>query len=219
MSLKASQVADIFHFCAYKVIIIIRVGVTEQGSIHCNCQPPINIPLFQGNLRSSRDFQFTQLTSMWTEPAILSLFPCFSSPPFPLFIFLLLHYSACYRVSLTFSAVIFFLLSSVISPHLPSSPMISLAYLSILRDLPSLPSRVRLSLLFCLPPLIDVVVTRRAEFNGLLCKLWRVMGWGFGCRWKSLHPPFIKSLLFLHSQSLFVWGCLATHTRARVLEI
>lgn len=106
----------------------------------------------------------------------LPLFFLTSFPLSLLFIFLLLHYSACYRVSLTFSAVIFFLLSSVISPHLPSSPMISLAYLSILRDLPPLLSRVRLSLLFCLPPLIDVVVTRRAEFNGLLCKLWRVMG-------------------------------------------
>lgn len=150
--------------------------MTEQGSIHRNCQPPINIPLFQGNLRSSRDFQFTQLTSMWTEPAILSL-PLFfltSFPPSLLFIFLLLHYSACYRVSLTFLAVIF-LLSSVILPHLPSSPIISFAYLSILRDLPPFLSRVCRSLLFCLPPLIDVVVTRRTEFNGLLCKLWRVM--------------------------------------------
>lgn len=76
-SLKASQVADIFHFYAYKVIIIILVGVTEQGFIHCNCQPPINIPLLQGNPRSSRDLQFTQLMSMWTKPTILSflLFP------------------------------------------------------------------------------------------------------------------------------------------------
>lgn len=85
LSLKASQVADIFHFCAYKVIIIILVGVTEQGSIHCNCQPPINIPLLQGNSRSSRDLQFTQLTSMWTKPAILSLSLFFlaSFPPIP----------------------------------------------------------------------------------------------------------------------------------------
>lgn len=73
LSLQASQVADIFHFCAYKVIIIILVGVTEQGSIHCNCQPPINIPLLRGNPRSSRDLQFTQLRSMWTKPSILSL--------------------------------------------------------------------------------------------------------------------------------------------------
>lgn len=74
LSLKASQVADIFHFCAYKVIIIIiLVGVTEQGSIYCHCQPPINIPLLRGNWRSSRDLQFTQLRSMWTKPSILSL--------------------------------------------------------------------------------------------------------------------------------------------------
>lgn len=99
-SLKASRVADIFHFCTYKVIIIILVGVTEQGSIHCNCQPPINIPLLQGNPRSSRDLQFTQLTNMWTKPAILSfpLFPHLLSPPSLLFIFLSLHH--CYCVSL-----------------------------------------------------------------------------------------------------------------------
>lgn len=82
LSQQASQVADIFHFCAYKVIIIILVGVTEQGSIHCNCQPPINIPLLLGNPRSSRDLQFTQLRSMWTKPSILS-FPLFPPSPFP----------------------------------------------------------------------------------------------------------------------------------------
>lgn len=181
-SLKASRVADIFHFCAYKVIIIIRVGVTEHGSIHCICQPPINIPLFQGNLRSSRDFQFTQLTSMWTEPTILSL-PLFfltSFPPSLLFIFLLLHPSACYRVSqpplVCFFLTAIFPLSSVISPHLPSSPMISFACLPPSCAICHLFSHVfGHALLFCLPPLMDVVVTRRAEFNGLLCKLWRVM--------------------------------------------
>lgn len=82
VSLQASQVADIFHFCAYKVIIIILVGVTEQESIHCNCQPPINIPLLQGNPRSSRDLQFTQLKSMWTKPSILSLSLFFPPSPF-----------------------------------------------------------------------------------------------------------------------------------------
>ena len=82
LSLQASQVADIFHFCAYKVIIIILVGVTEQGSIHCHCQLPINIPLLRGNPRSSRDLQFTQLRSMWTKPSILS-FLLFPPSPLP----------------------------------------------------------------------------------------------------------------------------------------
>lgn len=142
LSLKASQVADIFHFCTYKVIIIILVGVTEQGSIHCNCQPPINIPLLQGNPRSSRDLQFTQLTNMWTKPAILSfpLFPRLLSPPSLLFIFLSLHH--CYCVSLC----CLLSLSSLISSHLPSSPMMSYHNLSIRCDLTPFLSRIHLCL-------------------------------------------------------------------------
>lgn len=181
LSLKASQVADIFHFCAYKVIIIILVGVTEQGSIHCNCQPPINIPLLQGNPRSSRDLQFTQLTSMWTKPAILSLslFPRLLSPyPCSSFSYHFTTWSATTMCPwhLFFC---FLSLSSLISSHLPSSPMISYTYLSILFDLPSFLSNVHLlSLFFFLSPLIEVVVTRWTDFNGLLWKLWRAMGWG-----------------------------------------
>ncbi len=81
LSLQASQVADIFHFCAYKVIIIILVGVTEQGSIHCNCQPPINILLLLGESEKQ------QRPSVYTAEAhvdemLYSLsFPLF--PPFP----------------------------------------------------------------------------------------------------------------------------------------
>lgn len=111
-SLKASQVADIFHFCAYKVIIIILVGVTEQGFIHCNCQPPINIPLLQGNPRSSRDLQFTQLMSMWTKPCTILSLAFFFLPFFPillLFIFLSLHHLVCYCVSLTLLFLFHFL--------------------------------------------------------------------------------------------------------------
>lgn len=84
------------NFCAYKVIMIILVGVTEQGFIHYHCQPPINIPLLLGNLRSSRDVQFTQLSSMWTKTSILPFFPpsiffplsqlfIFLSPPYTCF--------------------------------------------------------------------------------------------------------------------------------------
>lgn len=62
--------------------------MTEQGSIRCHCQPPINIPLFWGNLRRSAELQFTQLRSMWTKPSILSLslsaFPSPFSLQFPI---------------------------------------------------------------------------------------------------------------------------------------
>lgn len=123
LSLQASQVADIFHFCAYKVIIIILVGVTEQGSVHCHCQPPINIPLLQGNPRSSRNLQFTQLRSMWTKPSILSLslfFLLLSSTP-------ALHFPITSPLCLllcVFNTCVFFLLF-LFSPLtcLPSPPV------------------------------------------------------------------------------------------------
>ena len=94
LSLQASQVADIFHFCAYKVIIIILGGVAVQESVGRQCQPPINIPLFGGNPRRRAELQFTQLRSMWKKLSILSLsfftplhlsFPPYTfpiSPPF-----------------------------------------------------------------------------------------------------------------------------------------
>lgn len=119
LSLQASQVADIFHFCAYKVIIIILVGVTEQGSIHCNCQPPINIPLLRGNPRSSRDLQFTQLRSMWTKPSILSLslffLPLLSPFPCSLFSYHITARPATVCFLFSFSAS--YLLSPAFLPH------------------------------------------------------------------------------------------------------
>lgn len=116
LSLQASQVADIFHFCAYKVIIIILMGVTEQGSIHCHCQPPINIPLLQGNPRSSRDLQFTQLRSMWTKPSILSLSLFFLPPLSPI---LALHFPI---TAPTRSATVYPLHFSDFLPQLSVSP-------------------------------------------------------------------------------------------------
>lgn len=175
LSLQGSQVADIFHFCAYKVIIIL-VGVTEQGSIHCHCQPPINIPLLQGNRRSSRDLQFTQLRSMWTKPSILSLslffLPLLSPIPAP-------HFPITAPLTLLLCASNFFLFSFsyLLSPALLPPPwFLALISLSCMASTPFL-SPLHLSF-FCLSPLIDTVVTHWTEFSRFLWKLQRVMRWG-----------------------------------------
>lgn len=163
LSLQASQVADIFHFCTYKVIVIILVGVTEQGSVHCHCQSPINIPLLQGNLRSRRNLQFTQLRSMWMKPSILSLFLFFLPllSPIPA-----LHFPITPPLCLllcVFNKLVFFLLCI-------SSPVTCLPppwfYLCLLWP-PTFPPCPHSSLLR-FNVLTDIVVTKWTEFSRLL---------------------------------------------------
>ena len=137
--------------------------MTEQGSIHYHCQPPINIPLLLGNPRSSRDLQFTQLRSMWTKTSILSLFSSLFFPLSPVFTFLSPPYLVCYWMSLTFFC--WLSLSSLISSHLPSTLIISCSHLSVLHDLtPTSP-------IFCLSSLIDMVLKHWTKFSRLLWKL------------------------------------------------
>ncbi len=174
LSLQASQVADIFHFCAYKVIIIILVGVTEQGSIHCNCQPPINIPLLRGNPRSSRDLQFTQLRSMWTKPSILSLslffLPLLS--PIPALHFPItspLRLLPCVSDTFLFSFFVFsYLLSPAFLPH-------DFLHLSLYLVRPPTCPLTLASLSLRASPLIDIAVTHWTEFSRLLWELQRAM--------------------------------------------
>ena len=173
LSLQASQVADIFHFCAYKVIIIILVGVTEQGSIHCDCQPPINIPLLRGNPRSSRDLQFTQLRSMWTKKPFYSLsfplfFPPSPFPPIPALHFPITSPLGLATVHLTFLLSVFCL---PLSPVTCLPPPWCLAPISISHVTSHLfPLKLSSLSLFSpvWPPLIDTVVTHRTEFSRLL---------------------------------------------------
>lgn len=136
-----------FPFFAYKVIIIILVGVTEQGSIHCHCQPPINIPPFQGNPRSSRNLQFTQLSSMWTKPVILSLSLFFLPLSFPV---LALHFPITSPVCLphcVYNKLAFMSLPYLLSPaFLPHGIF---AIIPSLRRLWPPTPRCLFSLLFC----------------------------------------------------------------------
>lgn len=102
---------------------------------------------------SSREHEKQQRPSVYTADEHVAqtcsslFFPLFSSPPFvvPLFIFLSLHCSICYCVSLT----VFFLFF-VCSPYLPSPAFLPQDllnhYLSVLCDLPPLLSRVILIL-------------------------------------------------------------------------
>lgn len=97
-------------------------------------------------MRSSRDLQFTQLTSMWSKPALLS-FPLIflTSFPTPALHFPIICCSICYCVSLSFLLFAPYLSSPAFLPHdlLNQNP-------SILHDLPPLLSRVILILLFSL---------------------------------------------------------------------
>lgn len=224
LSLQASQVADIFHFCAYKVIIIILVGVTEQGSIHCNCQPPINILLLRGNPRSSRDLQFTQLRSMWTKRSILS---------FPLFLPFLFPYpcsSFSYHITTWFATVslIFLYFSVFVFSYLLSPAFLphDFLYLSVYLVWP-FASTLTWRLQLCSPPLIDIVVTHWAEFSRFFMETAESDEVKLIAGGSNLTKPFITSLcfvvfiltsLYLTPQSISPPTYTQTHTDSHLLK-
>lgn len=112
----------------------------DRARVHPLPLPPINIPLLWGNLRSSRELQFTQLRSMWTKSLHSLPDTLFSShsPVLALHFPLSLHRLLCYCVFLTFSPPTLLPLSLVLSAsaisctfscgrtsHLSSNPDIS----------------------------------------------------------------------------------------------
>lgn len=144
--------------------------MTEQGSIHCNCQPPINIPLLQGNPRSSRDLQFTQLRSMWTKPCILSLSLFFLPLHYPI---PALHFPITSPLVLLLCVFHIFLLTLeglIVFSYLLSPAIRRLLCPTVLSVMYDLPPCFEPHISFCLSPLIDIVVTHWIEFSNLLRK-------------------------------------------------